>query len=97
MQIRGALGFLVSTPQSAPEVRVAMRRALNDFQRTHSMVLSATVNVVREGRAIHVALVLRSSSYGDAEDVMTELAPVLAATSSSACIVERGATELVPA
>lgn len=97
LKIRGESEFSVSTTRDASEVLVLARGLLKDLERTDDAVLTADVS--REGDSdFQIEIVLRVSSYAQAEEIMTRLLSDLAAaiddTSSSTVA---GATELVPA
>lgn len=81
-------------------VQTAMQQALADFMGDHPEILDATVTLMGEDNEVRVQIVLRSDSYGAAEDLMTAVGPLLTAAvegNSAAPSVRRGATELVPA
>lgn len=99
MKVRGTSDFLVVTAMERGDVLVEMQDALDRFRLEHPQVLEAVVKLGDELRDLRVQIILRSDSYGDAEDLMSELGPRLTAAVEAdlSTSVKTGATELVPA
>ena len=99
MKIRGESEFAVSTSRPANEVLEIVRDVLLSFQTEYAAVLSADVELVDE-IDFQIRIVLRATSYAQAEDVMSEVSKRLAAALTdveSGTTVSGLATELIPA
>ena len=99
LKIRGESEFAVSTSRPANEVLEIVRDVLLSFQTEYAAVLSADVELVDE-IDFQIRIVLRATSYAQAEDVMSEVSKRLAAALTdveSGTTVSGLATELIPA
>lgn len=98
LKIRGESEFTVSTTRDPSEVLAVARLVLDDFERDHESVLSTNVSL-ENGYEFQIELVLRASSYAEAEGVMSKILSGLteALTDTASMTTVEGATELVPA
>lgn len=99
MKIRGASTFEVSSPLTPAEILELTNSVLRAFRETHPAVLGAEA-AFEDDEEVQVRLVLRATSYSDAEEAMASLVSDLAdafRAGGPATEFTGRATELVPA
>lgn len=98
LKIRGESEIAVSTTREPSEFLAAARTALGEFEQQEQAVISTEVAFDGTDHDLQIKIVLRVSSYAQAEEVMTRLQSYLAtALTDAASVTAPGATELVPA